>query len=75
MFAQELAASAPTTVSDSAATNGAGVLTGMFTEISDDPAGAAFSSSGFAHTVPVHWFANGINNVFGDATQSCTFFL
>jgi len=74
VFAQDLATSPPTEVSGSITTNGAGVLTGMFTVVNGDPAGPAFSSSGFAHTVPVHWFANGVNEVFGDAAQVRTFY-
>ncbi|MBV7456013.1 hypothetical protein KW843_16150 [Acidovorax sp. sif1233] len=69
-FVQDLAISAPTLALGSATTDGAGVLTGMFTEINGDPAGASFSSTGITHTVPAHWFANGINNVFSDAAQN-----
>jgi hypothetical protein len=69
-FVQDLATSAPTVASGSATTNGAGILTGMFTEITGDPVGASFSSIGITHTMPAHWFANGINNVFSDAAQN-----
>lgn len=74
VFAQDLATSPPTAVAGSITTNGAGVLTGMFTVVNGDPAGPAFSSSGFTHTAPVHWFAQGVNEVFGDAGQVRTFY-
>lgn len=69
-FVQDLTTSPPSVASGSATTDGAGALTGMFTEITGDPAGPSFSSSGVTHTVPAHWFANSINNVFSDAAQN-----
>lgn len=75
VFAQDLSplASPPTAATGSITTNGAGVLNGMFSGVSSSPAGADFSSSGFIHPVPLHWFANGSNNVLRDGAQAHVF--
>lgn len=69
-FVQDLVLSPASAVAGSATTDGAGVLTGMYSEITGDPVGASFSSSGVTHTMPAHWFANSINGVFADASQN-----
>ncbi|MGB3068833.1 MAG: hypothetical protein WBC18_09810 [Ottowia sp.] len=68
VFAQDLSplASPPTAATGSVTTNGAGTLTSIFSGVSSSPAGADFSSSGFTHPVPLHWFANGSNHVLRD---------
>ncbi|MEZ5606866.1 MAG: IPTL-CTERM sorting domain-containing protein [Burkholderiaceae bacterium] len=75
VFAQDLSplASPPTAATGAITTNGAGVLTGMFTGISSSPAGPDFSSSGFTHPVPLHWFANGSNSVLRDGAAIRSF--
>jgi len=75
VFAQDLSppASPPTAATGSVTTNGAGVLTGMFTGVSSSPAGPDFSSSGFTHPVPLHWFANGSNSVLRDGASAHAF--
>ena len=71
VFAQNLSplASPPTAATGSVTTDGAGVLASMFSGVSSSPAGQDFSSSGFTHPVPLHWFANGSNNVVRDGAQ------
>ena len=75
VFAQDLSplASPPTAATGAITTNGAGVLTGMFTGISSSPAGPDFSSSGFTHPAPLHWFANGSNSVLRDGAAIRSF--
>lgn len=75
VFAQDLSplASPPTAATGSVTTDGTGVLTSMFSGISSSPAGVDFSSSGFTHPVPLHWFANGSNNVLRDGIQNRLF--
>lgn len=75
VFAQDLSplASPPTAATGSITTNGSGVLTGMFTGVSSSPAGPDFSSSGFTHPVPLHWFANGSNSVLRDGASAHAF--
>lgn len=70
VFVQDLSplASPPTAATGSVTTDGAGTLTSMFSGVSSSPAGSDFSSSGFTHPVPLHWFANGSNHVLRDGT-------
>lgn len=72
VYAQNLVATPPSTVTGSATTNGAGGLTGMFSSVSSIPGdpgypAGSFTSSGISLTAPVHWFANSLNGVFYDA--------
>jgi hypothetical protein len=75
VFAQDLSplASPPTAATGSITTNGSAVMTSMFSGISSSPAGPDFTSSGFTHPVPLHWFANGSNNVLRDGAAAHAF--
>ena len=65
-FAQNLAASPPTTASGSNITTDAnGALTGLFSDISAEPAGS-YSTSGITLQAPVTWHANNFNGVLYD---------
>jgi len=73
VYAQNLAATPPTTFAGAAHTTVGGVLDGFYTELEASPAApVAYSASGFVPALqdPVSWHINGLNPVFYDGNYS-----
>ena len=68
VYAQDLAAKPPSTMTGAATTDASGALTAMFTDISAGTGVSAgqYTASGFVPAAPVQWYANDGNDVFVD---------